>query len=294
MSPHLSGSWTPLLDGELAERARRRVDEIAGDLLDEGPPGCRFDHSLASGSAGLAVVHAALAAATDDAHGRRAAEHLAHARRIVRTRRMSSGLYGGFVGVAWVVAHTRTVGGSDPLAGINSAVAHMLDRGLPWKGRYDLVEGLVGLGMYGLERLDRERGRTIAALVADRLAERAQPRPVGVTWHTPASRLTAEEAALFPDGWDDLGVAHGAAGVGAFLGACLAAGVAADSAASLLEDTVAWMLEERLGVPGERFPYGRAPGLDPVPARTAWCYDDPSIAAALLIAARGPGTAQDA
>jgi class I lanthipeptide synthase len=40
---------------------------------------------------------------------------------------------------------------------------------------------------------------------------------------------------------------------------------------------------------GPTFPIWVAPGVQPWPARCAWCYGDPGIAAALLMAARGVG-----
>jgi hypothetical protein len=42
---------------------------------------------------------------------------------------------------------------------------------------------------------------------------------------------------------------------------------------------------------GPTFPVWVAPAFQPSPARCAWCYGDPGIAAALLLAARGVGDA---
>jgi hypothetical protein len=95
-----------------------------------------------------------------------------------------------------------------------------------------------------------------------------------------------------PRGFYNLGLAHGVPGVIALLGGACAAGVAVDAAMPLLEETVAWLLEQRLPE-GERSWFGYWVGPDVVPqgSRLAWCYGDLGIAAALLYSARCVGEA---
>ena len=53
-----------------------------------------------------------------------------------------------------------------------------------------------------------------------------------------------------------------------------------------------WLLAQSLSTEaGPTFPVWVAPAFQPSPARCAWCYGDPGIAAALLLAARGVGDA---
>jgi lantibiotic biosynthesis protein len=78
------------------------------------------------------------------------------------------------------------------------------------------------------------------------------------------------------------------AGAIAFLGGVCGAGVERATARPLLEGAVSWLLAHSLATEaGPTFPVWVAPGLQPWPARCAWCYGDPGIAAALLMAARG-------
>ena len=59
------------------------------------------------------------------------------------------GLYAGFTGVAWaleLLAGSGAEGDDDPCAPIDAAVAQYLDQ-RPWDAPYDLVEGLVGIGV---------------------------------------------------------------------------------------------------------------------------------------------------
>jgi hypothetical protein len=96
--------------------------------------------------------------------------------------------------------------------------------------------------------------------------------------------------AIWPDGYYDVGVAHGVPGVIALLGLAHAAGVRPQGAGELLEQTVAWVLSHRVpGAPGSRLPSIVPPNGTGVFSRTAWCYGDLGAAAALLVAARGVG-----
>jgi hypothetical protein len=83
-------------------------------------------------------------------------------------------------------------------------------------------------------------------------------------------------------------MAHGVPGVIALLGHTCAAGVARTTAGAMLSDAVGWLMtQQRPTASGSRFASSIGPGREPVGARTAWCYGDPGIAAALLSAARG-------
>jgi hypothetical protein len=97
---------------------------------------------------------------------------------------------------------------------------------------------------------------------------------------------------LNPEGNYNVGLAHGVPGVVALLGEAIAAGVAESKARALLERAVAWLLSTRgEGPDGAQFPYTLdippKPGRHPV--RAAWCYGDPGVAAALMVAAQCAG-----
>lgn len=279
-----AGAWTPVLDGDLADRARRRALEIGKALLDRSDPAPGDDHSLGCGSAGLAMVHSWLAeASADPAHRARATTCRAHAQDAVRTVRTRAALYSGFPGVALAV---DLLGGGRRLAAVDGALTRALSRS-PWCGHFDLISGLAGLGCYALARLDAPDGTRMCELVVDRLGETSAPRKPGVVWFTPPGWMMPETAANHPQGYDNLGMAHGSPGVIAFLSGCLIRGVATEHARSLLEAAVSWVLDQQLDSRGSRFPAWRSPGDAPRPSRTAWCYGDPGVAAALLLAGRG-------
>jgi hypothetical protein len=129
--------------------------------------------------------------------------------------------------------------------------------------------------------------------VVELLHERAQHDEHGLYWWTPpAEILDEEDRERYASGRADLGVAHGVAGPIALLGSICGAGVEQATARPLLEGAVTWLLAHSVPTEaGPTFPVWVAPGFEPSPARCAWCYGDPGIAAALLVAARGVGDA---
>ena len=160
----------------------------------------------------------------------------------------------------------------------------------PWVEDYDLIVGLVGLGVYALERLPRPAARKCLESVIDRLDEMADRRPDGITWFTRPEQMSPLTREQFPHGYFNLGVAHGTPGVIALLGAVCAVDVAAGKARALLDGAVAWLLaQELIDDPLSRFPSTIVQGAKPSRSRLAWCYGDLGIAAALLSAARSVG-----
>jgi hypothetical protein len=202
-----------------------------------------------------------------------------------------SSLWDGFTGVAWAVAHLEgsllEQGEDDPNEEIDDVLLAELERS-PWERSYDLISGLVGTGVYALERLPRPTAVTCLERVVERLQETAISTQDGITWWTPPERIWHETRRDYPRGYYNLGVAHGTPGVIALLGAACAAGVAVRAARPLLSRAVEWLLAQELGKDyAMRFPSYVYPDSKPAPSRLAWCYGDLGIAAALLSAARG-------
>jgi lantibiotic modifying enzyme len=295
--------WAPILDGPLGAWAVETVREIATALRVRplaGPRGGNQDSavpaadnaSLAGGRGGLAIFYAYLArAGLADGASKAADEFLDEAVEALAKVSMPPSLYGGFTGVAWAGAHLRRVANAeaddDPNEEIDAALRQYLKRS-PWTDDYDLVSGLVGLGVYALERLPRRSARDLLARVIRRLDETCQRTKAGFTWFTRPELLPDHQRKACPQGYYNFGVAHGVPGVIALLGCARAAGVAPATTGRLLDGSVRWLLSNRLPKDaGSTFPVWTAPGNEPRPARSAWCYGDPGIAAALLCAARG-------
>lgn len=296
-------AWQPLLEGAMKERAWQSVHVIMKDLAAFDPDPAA-EPSLAGGAAGLALLHAYLDVGrignpphlmTDvgrignPPHGHYAASAvrlLERATAAVAERPTEAPLYSGLAGVGWALAHLQGrlpgLDGDSDLAEIDGVLLSHLEQS-PWKDDYDLISGLVGFGVYALERLPGAAAAACLERVIDRLAETAEHRDNGVTWWTNPAWLPQDTRAKYPHGYYNLGLAHGVPGVIALLGASCAAGVAPFKARRLLDGAVRWLLA-REGPGG----FAAWVGLETpaAPARLAWCYGDPGIAAALLGAAR--------
>jgi len=207
---------------------------------------------------------------------------------------MMPGLYSGFTGVAWAVEHLQgrlfeSDPDDDPNLEIDEALLSFLDSSAG-PDEYDLIIGFTGIGVYARERLPRPSGAAVLAKVIARLAAQAETGPGGTTWFTPPERLPDWQREIHQNGLYNLGVAHGMPAVVALLGVTAAAGAAAggaaDTARSLLDGAVDWLLAHQLP-PGSDSCFGSSfsPDEEPAPSRLAWCYGDPGIAATLLLAA---------
>jgi hypothetical protein len=278
--------WTTLLEGSQRESALRTVEEIAEVLRArqgiEGP-------SLSKGTAGLAFLFAELERGHPrNGHRAQAEQLLREAALAIEQQPLPPGLYSGFSGIAWAIARLGAMGLSsmEDLEEIDEALWGLVSR-RPWRADYDLIVGLVGLGVYALERLPRPMAaRTLEQIVA-RLEELSIQAGPGLSWWTPAAYLEPAQQALYPEGYFNLGVAHGVPAVVALLALCARAGVAEQKARALSVGGVRWLLANRLpDSPGARFPSCIGPGIPVRPARSAWCYGDPGVVLCLLVAAR--------
>jgi lantibiotic modifying enzyme len=288
-------NWSPILDGEAAVEAEAAVTAVIEAIGDAPLP--QAGAGLASGEAGVALLFDYLDRVRPGAgYGEIAAERLERAIDALASSAHNPSLFSGFTGVSWVVEHLQggaaeaeDADGEDANEDVDAALLLHL-RQTPWAYDYDLIGGLVGYGVYALERLPRPSAVACLELVVERLAELARPRPGGLTWNTPPDQVPEPNRPWYPAGLDNLGVAHGAPGVIAVLARICASGVAAEPARSLLAGAVPWLLAQRLP-PGESsvFPYAVGPELKARPARTAWCYGDAGIAVALLLAGRAVG-----
>jgi lantibiotic modifying enzyme len=279
-------SWQPLLEGAWKDRARDCIQAILDDLAPpvRDPGG---EPSLAGGTTGLALLHGYLAQTERSGdHAAVAGSCLQSAIAAVADRPMEASLYSGLTGVGWALAHLRErlpgLDGEADLTEIDTVLLDHLEQS-PWADDYDLISGLVGFGVYALQRLPRAAAVASLERVIDRLAESAQRQAGGICWWTNPAWLPAEARAKYPRGYCDLGLAHGVPGVIALLGQAVASGVAVARAGPLLEGAVRWLLAQQL--PGG-FPAWVGSEDEEKPARMAWCYGDPGVASALLGAAR--------
>jgi hypothetical protein len=285
-----ASEWCPLLSDRAQARVLRTVDALAESIAALAPG--EGDPSLAGGQAGLAVLYASLATARPGHHARDLAwQCLDRAIDAAATDVMDSSFWAGFTGIAWaaeLVGRLLDAGVEDGNAAVDVVLSRLLSRPRA-RPAHDLVAGPTGLGVYALERYPRPAAAECLHHVVERLEEAARRDEDGIYWWTSPAGISAPAGREeHPPGHADLGMAHGVPGAIALLGAMCGAGVERARVRPLLEGAVRWLLAQAVSTgSGPTFPVWVAPGLDPVPARCAWCYGDPGVAAALWMAARG-------
>jgi hypothetical protein len=271
----------PLLTGPAADSARARIDVIVSALRDpavyDADPAFR-DSNIGRGSAGAAILFAELG------DGETALAFLDSALEGAMEAQPSALLYPGTVGVGWALAYLEgSLVDPDPEENdVDVLAEHALAAG-NWPSA-DLIRGVTGVGVYLLER-----GRPLGTMVS-RLQDMAVELPEGTTWWVDPKTCLPERAEQYPQGYYDVGMAHGQAGNIAILAHALATGE--ESARPLLEASTAWLLAQRrhddaTGWYPSIVPFER--DRDPGGSRTAWCYGDPGVATALVAAGRALG-----
>jgi lantibiotic modifying enzyme len=286
------GTWRPLLHGELAARAADTVEAIAEAIavLADGAEEHRGVALGGDGTPALALFYGYLSRTGAHDYGERIDRLLDHALNALATRPIGASLYSGFTGVAWAAEHLSGDDEEDLNEEIDEALLSAL--AMPWNGDYDLISGLVGFGVYAVERAHRPSAAACLEAIVDRLAETAVSLGNGLTWFTSPELLPPRNREAHPDGYYNLGVAHGVPGVIVLLADACRLGIRAGTARPLLEGAVEWVVSQRLSErPAVRYPAFVTPGIEPQPSRLAWCYGDPGVAASVLYAARAIGSA---
>ena len=195
------------------------------------------------------------------------------------------GLFGGWAGLGWLTTH---LGAEDDFVGAH--VDGLLERWLRnWPPRvgYDLISGLVGVAVFFVERLPAESAKRGLVLVLDSLQETAVENGSGTTWLTSPEFLPDWQRERAPNGYHNLGVAHGVPGVCWLLGKLWASGIEADRAERLLRRSLRWLRSQQPDPEQAEFPSWIAPGVEREPnRRMAWCYGPLGASAVALEAAK--------
>lgn len=266
--------WEPLVT---SPAERERIASVIADIAAAVQPSETID-----GLSDLAVFRSYIAEMVpDDAD--LGGDALSRAVALLGDVGGSLGLFGGAARVGWLVAHVADGETANHVCdAIDGALLRHIDDASP--PRYELITGLVGLGVYALER--GEAGRPLAVRVLDVLERRARPCGGGIAWFTPPEQLVEWQREDAPHGYWNLGVAHGVPGVIALLARYVNTSVEPERSARLLDGAVAYLLgAEPASSP--RYPAWHAEGSTSAPpkARLAWCYGDLGIALALHAAA---------
>jgi lantibiotic modifying enzyme len=253
---------------------------------------------LAAGHAGIALLcgYAALAEPSPRKSQRllQAHQHLERAVDLLGQSPNNPWLFSGFSGVAWVVDHFLNMGlledsGDELNEEVDGALMEFLSWD-PWTGQPELIAGVAGLGLYGLDRAGRGRGSEIASRAVEILLQKAEQTRHGLAWFVPPEELYPLALRRHPKGLFNLGVSHGNPGVTGFLAE--AAFWGNTGARAMLDSSMGWLLACR-AIHSDHSLYGMEIGrdgrLNERGSRLSWCYGDLGVSIVLLLAARHTG-----
>jgi len=206
------------------------------------------------------------------------------------TQRQEPGLYGGAARVAFAVGHLSAGDDADTAYEmIERSLASYLERPT---SNYDLISGIVGIAVPVLQRIADGRpapsSEPLARTILSQLEQLSRPMPTGIAWQTPPELLPAWQRQIAPQGYINLGMAHGVPGIIAILARYIAAGVEVGRARTLLEGAVSYMRSVAQPTVGSRYP-AWLPARAEASTRVAWCYGDLGVAVAIMAAATATG-----
>ncbi len=255
--------------------------------------------SYAYGTAGISLFYGYLATVTgEERFADLAGEMLTRAvDSLVEEPSLTIGLFLGVAGVAWTSRHLNLLlSGGVPAGLTEEADEAILEtvRLTPWLGDYDLVSGLVGLGFYALDHNNRAFAKDVLNQVVRRLDELALARDGGLTWSTRPELMFAATAAEYPEGYFNLGVAHGVPGIVGMLARACQMDLGGELGRKLLDGAVAWLLAHRRPDDGgsaftSYFSDSDSGGSAGTACPSGWCYGDAGIASILLCAGQAAG-----
>jgi lantibiotic modifying enzyme len=262
---------TSLLDSGSARRAKDVLRVVAEHLLLLEPEDA-LEGSLSGGTAGLALVHAALAPLFPEQPHRVAARAaLAHAASVVR--RDNAWLASGAAGIGFVETIAET--GVVALDELDERVLAALNATAP---PVELLYGASGIVVYALQRSQCSAGAAMVDRFVDRALAAAVPEGDGIVWR--AEQSTPSEPRV------DLGFAHGMPGTLAALARVLATSDRPAAIETLLRRACAGFLAYQRGHEVGTSSFGHDSRTTATLSLSAWCYGDCGAGWGLLLAAR--------
>jgi len=284
--------WEPVLDGDLAAAATATIDAIARGLatlpLTANHDMARWAHNLSSGTAGWALFHAYRAVSMPDrGDDERAMQLISRALDAAASMPMDHSLYHGLAGLAWTVEHLGKhfydLGDVDPLVQVDARILEQIDQ-VRVAEAIELMRGIIGHGVYALERAPRPAAASILSAVVTALEQTVTRTAQGLAWPTPPERL-GSDVSFAPAGYINVGLAHGMTGIASFLARCIAIDTEVERARPLLDGAIDWLLAQRTDGPA-LFPAFVLPDRAIPPPHCGWCYGDLGIACTLELAGR--------
>lgn len=248
-----------------------------------------WDGGFAAGAAGAAIFLARYAVWVNDEKSAAVAMAVADAALEKAMHQQLGALYTGFLGAVWAATYVgklfNVILCSPAMVNQASEIAvASLDEEL-YATHFDLLEGVVGIGLFGLLAGGKHQ-KLIVETAIGKLVDGAETTKQGITWQTQPQFMLPEAREMFGDGYYNIGLAHGVPGVIAFLSAAVTAGFEHNRLVTLIKQGCDWLLTQTQTDHMSIFPHCISlDGTPHMPSRLSWCYGDLSVAIALASAA---------
>jgi hypothetical protein len=275
-------------------KAAEILEHVATTIASHANILCResADATLAGGTAGVAIAAAYIRRWQPEMLDEDIVRRLVvHAIASQDDRGHGSSLYFGSVGVAWMAEHLKDhidcLGQNDICSELDETVAEGVGRLSDWRYEHELFRGLVGLGVYLLERPSSDSVQQGLNQVTSALIRSAERTPDGLlSWRCDPVRIPNPHDRTDSQPYFNLGVPHGIPGPIVLLAR---AGRRDDQCTVHCDAAMTWFLQQRssdlfpcFGMVAQHRPHVR--WLQP-----AWCYGDLGIAGALGCCAMAAG-----
>ncbi|NQZ11272.1 MAG: lanthionine synthetase C family protein [Algicola sp.] len=188
------------------------------------------------------------------------------------------GLYSGLCGIGWLTDYLQINSPQeDNNNEIDQLLQSLLNQNEIWQGEYELVNGLIGIGVYALARNTLGQGNALLTQVLNQLNKLSVTSEHGIHWVTATDNVNQQQ--------HNLGLAHGVPGVVAFLTGVLNKRPELKATITpLLTAACQWLKSQvRDDLPVGLYPSNSASNQI---CRIGWCYGDLSNALTLLRAGK--------
>jgi lantibiotic modifying enzyme len=221
-------------------------------------------------------------------------QYLEQLRESLSRKGMTHGLSTGKAGIGYVFQHLHNIGGIDPAEGpdwdeLDRTISLGADRDHSM-GNWDPMHGLVGLGIYFIERHKATGEKRHLEKIVDYIESLAVVENNCHVWTS--RRSEQEEAVAF-----NFGMAHGMPGLLSFLAQVYELGIRRPTISSLIQSCMEFLLNQRASRDrlysfpvsvGATNPESGKAKMQPS-WRHGWCYGDLGMANALIHCGRALG-----
>jgi lantibiotic modifying enzyme len=278
----ISGKRQPLTGTSLHGKIRTIADSLYANK------GKVKESGLLSGDAGITLFFAYLTIAWPESHYEEITqEYLGKLSDALAGERMSHNLSAGIAGIAFVFQHLRNIGLLDGSEDIGlGELDEMISRGGEQDfsdGNWDPLHGLVGLGIYFIERHKETEERKYLERIVDQLNALSSTEKGCSVWVTRGFKHYSQDNYNF-------GMAHGMPGLLSFLAQVYRLGIRRSVIEELVPSCFSYLFmhygekEEWYSFPGsiEVKPVHETGEVRSLPTRNGWCYGDLGMANALI------------